>query len=420
MARLVFLGLNAARVLSVVALLLVFSSSILVMVTNIKAVNRFQADRITNSTDSMLDCDYIEGSTVPNQPAGVFWAVVAGLLIIFQVIILLLSELGWPAVFFDRFFPVLGADFGLGALGIFQCLIGAQILSHHVDDFTLVSAFFLFSIGCLNMLLGLIFREGAKSKRSLRGKRDANKGPIIAAGPQFVNANANAASPQFVNNVFPDPEKAGTDNVSFASWKSTDKAGYGFGRQGEKAAGLRGFILQRPEESLPRYASPTPTYAAAPPAPEQRAPSPSRSHSGSHKSGKSRSHRSRREPSPRAQRLLALVDVHLVELRLPHVVPRDDPDPGLAPPRDAPRRSMAMRPRRPSTGGTPARSELRVRPRTSTRNKIDTNDRSDGCAVYGPSAYTRLLTHITDFTCYVTLFARQKLRLPTRPPTRLG
>ncbi|KAF8205585.1 hypothetical protein K438DRAFT_1517041, partial [Mycena galopus ATCC 62051] len=245
-----FLGLNAARFLSVVALLLVFSSSILVMVTNIKAVNRFQANRITNSTDVMLECDYIEGSTVPNQPAGVFWAVVASLLIVFQVVILLLSELGWPAVFFDRFFPVLGADFGLGALGIFQCLIGAQILSHHVDDFTLVSAFFLFSIGCLNMFLGLVFREGAKSKRSLRGKRDASQG-IIAAGPQFV-----PAAPQFVNNVF--PEK--TDNVSFASWKSTDKASYGFGRQGEKAAGLRGFLIQRPEESLPRYASPTPTY----------------------------------------------------------------------------------------------------------------------------------------------------------------
>ncbi|KAJ7355911.1 hypothetical protein DFH08DRAFT_922760 [Mycena albidolilacea] len=287
MARLVFFGLNAVRILSIVALLLVFSSSILVMVTNIKAVNHFQAGRIANSTDTMLDCDYIEGSTVPNQPAGVFWAVVASLLIIFQVIILLLSELSWPAVFFDRFFPVLGAGFGLGALGIFQCLIGAQILAHHVDDFSLVSAFFLFSIGCLNMLLGLVFREGAKSKRSLRGKRDASKG-IIAAGPQFTNVSG----PQFVNNVF--PEK--TDNVSFASWKSTDKAGYGFGRQGEKAAGLRGFLIQRPEESLPRYASPTPTYAAAP------APAPSREQSSSRESSPSRSHskrsRSHRQPSP--------------------------------------------------------------------------------------------------------------------------
>ncbi|KAJ7264931.1 hypothetical protein B0H12DRAFT_1180223 [Mycena haematopus] len=295
MARLIFLGLNAARVLSVVALLLVFSSSILVMVTNIKAVNRFQADRIADSTDIMLDCDYIEGSTVPNQPAGVFWAVVASLLIIFQVIILLLSELGWPAVFFDRFFPVLGAGFGLGALGIFQCLIGAQILSHHVDDFTLVSAFFLFSVGCLNMLLGLIFRESAKIKRSLRGKRDASKG-IIAAGPQFV-----AASPQFVNNVF--PEK--TDDVSFSTWKSTDKAGYGFGRQGEKAAGLRGFMIQRPEESLPRYASPTPTYAA-PAAPPTREHSSSSSRSSTYTTSSFASPMSYRETiqipdSPRPQ-----------------------------------------------------------------------------------------------------------------------
>ncbi|KAJ7772983.1 hypothetical protein DFH07DRAFT_733565, partial [Mycena maculata] len=252
-------GLNAVRFLSVVALLLVFSSSILVMVTNIKAVNAFQANRIANSTDVMLECDYIEGSTVPNQPAGVFWSVVASLLIIFQVIILLFSEFGWPAVFFDRFFPVLGADFGLGALGIFQCLIGAQILSHHVDDFTLVSAFFLFSIGCLNMLLGLIWRESAKTKRSLRASKGAGapKG-IIAADirPQFVN------EPYFVGAR----DVAGPENVdeaSFATWRSTDKASYGFGRQGEKAAGLRGFILQRPEESLPRYASPTPTARSA-------------------------------------------------------------------------------------------------------------------------------------------------------------
>jgi hypothetical protein len=32
------------------------------------------------------------------------------------------SEVSWPIAFFDRFFPVLGSGFGLGALGIFQCL----------------------------------------------------------------------------------------------------------------------------------------------------------------------------------------------------------------------------------------------------------------------------------------------------------
>ena len=52
-----FIGLNAIRALSLVSLILVFSSTILVMVINIKAVNAFVANQ-GNST--MVDCDYIE------------------------------------------------------------------------------------------------------------------------------------------------------------------------------------------------------------------------------------------------------------------------------------------------------------------------------------------------------------------------
>ena len=66
--------------------------------------------------------DLYSNSTVPNQPAGVFWAVLNRLLIIGQVFILFLSEIGWPSAFFDRFFPVLGDGFGVGALGVIQCL----------------------------------------------------------------------------------------------------------------------------------------------------------------------------------------------------------------------------------------------------------------------------------------------------------
>jgi hypothetical protein len=66
------------------------------------------------------------GSTVPNQPAGVFWAVLNRLLIVTQVLVLIMSELGWPSAFFNRFFPILGKDFGLGALGIIQCLYGSS------------------------------------------------------------------------------------------------------------------------------------------------------------------------------------------------------------------------------------------------------------------------------------------------------
>ncbi|KAJ8508876.1 hypothetical protein ONZ45_g8882 [Pleurotus djamor] len=282
----IFYGLNAVRVVSVVSLLLVFSSTVFVMATNIKAVNAFEAAKANGSLRSttddgteinMLDCDYIEGSTVPNQPAGVFWAVVSSLLIIFQVIALLLSELSWPMKFFDRFFPVLGSNFGLGALGIFQCLIGAQILSHHVDDFTLGAAMLLFSVGCLNMLLGLIFRESAKKKRSITAWREESKEVLPSNSgslkePVFLNA-----TPQFAPALYNGrPEEEKSPFSDYHAWNTpnhtgsttlNDKASLGFGRQGEKAAGLRGFLLQRPVESLPRYAPPPPSSTPPPPAP---------------------------------------------------------------------------------------------------------------------------------------------------------
>ncbi|KAI0299019.1 hypothetical protein B0F90DRAFT_1818345 [Multifurca ochricompacta] len=249
----VFIGLNGVRVLSIIACLLVFSSSIVTMVHDVEAVNNFVAAGRTNSTsaDGLLNCDYIADSTVPNQPAGAFWAVLNRLLIIFQVIVLILSEIGWPLSFFNRFFPVLGSDFGLGALGVVQCLIGAAILSHHVDDFALVSAFFLFSIGCLNILLGLIFREGAKGKRSLTSWREQAKGVL----PPPVQRAASSASTLY-GAAF---SEKGAGNES-----SERFAGFGFGRQGEKKAGLKGFLISKPIESLPRYAPSNRARASTP------------------------------------------------------------------------------------------------------------------------------------------------------------
>lgn len=70
--------------------------------------------------------------------------------------------------------------------------IGATILSHHVGKFTLVSAFFLFSVGCLNITLGLVFREHAKSKRSIRAwKQGDNSGTL----PMH---NGDLGTPKFV------------------------------------------------------------------------------------------------------------------------------------------------------------------------------------------------------------------------------
>jgi len=59
-----FIGLNIVRILSIIALVLVFASSIVVMVHDIQAVNHFVAEGKvadnSTSTDHMVDCDYIE------------------------------------------------------------------------------------------------------------------------------------------------------------------------------------------------------------------------------------------------------------------------------------------------------------------------------------------------------------------------
>ncbi|KAJ4481127.1 hypothetical protein J3R30DRAFT_3464524 [Lentinula aciculospora] len=256
-----FIGLNIIRALSIIALILVFASNIVTLVHDIEAVNQFIAAKATDASSSnstitdMLNCDYIEDSTVPNQPAGIFWAVLNRLLIIGQAVVLVLSELGWPSKFFDRFFPVLGKDFGLGALGIIQCLIGAAILSHFVDDFTLVSAFFLFSIGCLDIFVGLIFRQGAKTKRSLTSWREHAKSalPTHAAGVPVAPIVSHAKS--FVSNVFGnEKERHSTASDDSEATTASSKAGLGFGRQGEKAAAMKGYFITKPLESLPRYA----------------------------------------------------------------------------------------------------------------------------------------------------------------------
>ena len=137
---------------------------------------------------------------------------------------------------FDRFFPVLGTGFGLGPLGVFQCLIGATILSHFVDDFTLVAAFFLFAIGCLNILLGLIFGVKAKQKRSIRGWRsdpDDVLPPVGDKRPAFTRPDSSYMS-SFL--------RSGEKRELEAAPTHGNTSGFGFGKHGEKAAGLKGNI----------------------------------------------------------------------------------------------------------------------------------------------------------------------------------
>jgi hypothetical protein len=94
----IFIGLNIIRALSIISLLLVFASSIVSLVHDVEAVNRFIAEGghlpqtdSANATSSELDyIPYVflssragrlahprhSGSDVPHQAAGAFWAVV--------------------------------------------------------------------------------------------------------------------------------------------------------------------------------------------------------------------------------------------------------------------------------------------------------------------------------------------------------
>jgi len=128
-----------------------------------------------------------------------------------------------------------------------QCLIGASVLSHYVNDFPLVTAFFLFSIGCVNILFGLIFREKAKDKRSILSWRERGK-DVLPTHVRGVDVRPVTGA---VSAVF----SRGGKDLSQQPSDAPSRPGLGFGKQGEKAAVLKGFLLTKPLESLPRHAT---------------------------------------------------------------------------------------------------------------------------------------------------------------------
>jgi len=267
---------NAVRFLSIITLLLVFSSNILVMYQDIQAIRGENSDSSSSgssnstmsATDEYVDCDYLEDSTVPNQPAGAFWAILNRLFILFQCIILLWSELGFYEAILKDFMPVLGPDFGVWTLGAMQCMISAVVLSHHVDEFPLVSAFFLFAIGCLNIIIGLIFRAKMKQERILFGFLSKTKSNLKAGTtsllPKFSIGDDDEDMPQkpaFLSGVrgkISSPMRNSQTAETGSYGYSQDMKNWGFGWQGQKAAAYNGAVLAEPPSSLPKYAGSPP------------------------------------------------------------------------------------------------------------------------------------------------------------------
>jgi hypothetical protein len=125
--------------------------------------------------------------------------------------------------------------------------LGATILSHHVDTFSLASAWFLFTVGCINILLGLIFRQKVKDRRSIFAWRERAKDVLPAvtlAGHRIDPVETAERAAGYVKSkgwlsrtnsnttTLADPEAQASSQGKPAS--------LGFGRQAEKVAAAQG------------------------------------------------------------------------------------------------------------------------------------------------------------------------------------
>jgi len=252
-----FIFLNAVRVLSLITLLLVFVSNILVLVDDADAIKKQRQQSTeessdstsTNSTTVIQSCDYLQSSTIPIQAAGEFWAITNRCLILVQVIILAFSEIGIPQSLFQNFIPFLAEDSGFFPVGLFQALLGAQILSHHLTTFPMVSAFLLFSVGCLYIICAIFFRKHPRQSRSILGWRRSIKERLPTTAADLEREASMHSSRVFskassaASSIF--SEKSGHQKQASEQFQ-----GFGFGRQGEKAAAQQGYLVK-----LPAYAA---------------------------------------------------------------------------------------------------------------------------------------------------------------------
>lgn len=231
-----FFILNALRGFSMISLLFVFIANIVILAQDVQAI-RHGIDK------DHEDCDYFDNSAVPNQAAGTFRAFLIIALNIIEVIILFLSETGFPAWFFKTWIPCLDNEHSLVGLGVLELLLAAQMMSHFMDPFPLVACFFLLIAGIFNILT--MYFDRPKFFRSYafwKGARPAADTATLESGHSraFSQYAPTSAAPS----VF--TEKEGN--------------GYGFARRGDDHLIARS--MSPPSErhgpsSPPNYSPPT-------------------------------------------------------------------------------------------------------------------------------------------------------------------
>jgi hypothetical protein len=234
-----FFLLNALRGLSMISLLFVFIANIVIMAQDIQAINH-------GLDKDHEDCDYYDNSGVPNQPAGTFRAFFIIALNIVEVIVLFLSETGFPASIFKNWIPCLDNEHSLVGLGVLEVLLAAQMMSHFMDPFPLVACFFLLIAGLFNILT--MYFDRPKFFRSYafwKGARPAADTATLESGHSRAFTHSQYAPTSAAPSIF--TEKEGH--------------GYGFARRGDDHIVARSMsppsVERHGASSPPNYSPPT-------------------------------------------------------------------------------------------------------------------------------------------------------------------
>ncbi|SPO20210.1 uncharacterized protein UTRI_00603_B [Ustilago trichophora] len=169
LAKATFIGLNALRLVSLVVIILVFTTLIMGLIEDIRDYHN-DANMDEARTD---DCAYVPGTSIPMQTWGIFWVEFHRALLLLGVIALFFAELSWFGIpRLERaaqvWFPILSRTRGLAALGCVHVVIATSILSHYLDEFPLVVSWMLFVIGLCYLCMGVAFHSHPlKDGRSL-------------------------------------------------------------------------------------------------------------------------------------------------------------------------------------------------------------------------------------------------------------
>ncbi|GHJ85335.1 hypothetical protein NliqN6_1737 [Naganishia liquefaciens] len=266
-----FIVLNVVRFLSIVALILIMVSQMVGASNDAVAYRESELPNAVSNTTYLSideDCDYFELTSVPDQPGGIFWAILNRTFIIIVIFILLPTELIIPVKRLTQFYldyiPVISPSHGLGILGVVQCWIASTVLSKYVQRTPQTKA------------AHKIYTTYNDKFETLRPFADVavsamskNKNPAPAqpgSDRQAYSSTENLLhKDEKKSQTYTEPdvdrpsgsqtahgEPSGTKR--FSKVQGVKFGSFGFGKQAQKSGNLKGLVITRPMETLPRFA----------------------------------------------------------------------------------------------------------------------------------------------------------------------